>query len=381
MARFDLLIKGGETLIPATSFRGALDIGIAQGRIVEMAPSLSKEDASVTLTAAGKLVVPGLIDMHTHLGFEVHTHVVDPNTVCPPSGVTTAVDMGSTGAFTFPWYRRRVLEAAAIQLFEFLNIASLGVIAIHNPYYVEHYGDYVNVAETIRTVQEHHELIRGIKVFASSAMVGDSALMALRAARRVADIVGLPIAVHISEQPPALESILSYLVAGDIVTHSFTGHNQGILTEDGTIRPAVRDARDRGVLFDIGHGAGSFSFEVARRALAQGFEPDIISTDLYYANVETPVKDLLTTLSKFLCLGYPLDKTLGAATCIPARALCEPSLGTLEIGGPADIALLTLNEGTYTYLDSLGQPMKGQWKLGCEATVKNGRVIYRKEGA
>ena len=380
MPPYDLLIRGGTVIDPSTGFRGPRDIAISAGRIAPTGTEGAPETitAQRTIDASGLYVLPGLIDMHTHLGFELHRQVVYAEDVCPQSGVTTAVDMGSTGAFTFPWYRQRILEVCPIRLYTFLNIASIGTIAIHTPYYVQTYGEYVDGADTERIIREHRDHIKGIKVFATSAMVGEWSLPALRAAREVADAVDVPIAVHVSVQPPLLEEILALLRPGDIITHSYTPLDQGILDGAGRIRPAVLEARERGVLFDLGHGAGSFSFAVARQALAQGFPPDTISSDIYYANTVTPVVDLLTTVTKFVNLDMPLDDALARVTCRPAQALGERDLGTLRVGAPADVALLALREGTFPLVDSRKETLEGRWKLACAMTIRAGSIIYEK---
>ena len=372
MSQYDLLIRGGTVIDPASGFRGVRDVAISGGRIV----AAEGGEARRTIDAAGLYVVPGLIDLHTHLGFELHRKVVYAEDVCPPAGVTTAVDMGSTGAFTFPWYKQRILASCPVRLYEFINIASIGTIAIHTPYYVDTYGEYVDVADTRRMIEEHRDAIKGIKVFATSAMVGEWALHALRAAREVADAVQVPIAVHVSVQPPLLEEVLELLRPGDIITHTFTPLDQGILDAQGCLRPAVRAARERGVLFDLGHGAGSFTFEVARKALAQGFAPDTISSDIYYANTVAPVVDLLTTASKFLNLDMSLEDTLARVTSRPAQALGERDLGTLRPGAMADIALLALREGSFAYVDSRKQTLQGRYKLECQMTIQGGRIAY-----
>ncbi len=374
---YDLLIHGGEAIIPSTGYRGRMDVAIAGGLVAALGANMEASDAAEVIGADGLLVVPGLIDLHTHLGFELHTQVVDPDLVCPPAGVTTAVDQGSTGAFTFPWYRERVLSRTLIRLYPFINISSIGTISIHTPYYNDNYGRYIDTADTIRMIEENRAAIRGIKVFATSKMVGPWSLDALKAARQVADKVGLPIAVHVSVAPPPLEEVLCHLTAGDMITHSYTVYDQGILDERGRLRPVVLEARRRGVLFDLGHGAGSFNLDVARRALAQDFPPDTISTDLYYANMETPVKDLPTTMSKFLNLGMPLQEVIARTTLNAARAIREPALGTIEVGKPADLAILRLREGQFSFIDSQKNVFQGPWSLECAATIVGGRVIYR----
>ena len=169
---YDLLIHGGEAIIPSTGYRGRMDVAIAGGLVAALGANMEASAAAEVIGADGLLVVPGLIDLHTHLGFELHTQVVDPDLVCPPAGVTTAVDQGSTGAFTFPWYRERVLSRTLIRLYPFINISSLGTISIHTPYYNDNYGRYIDTADTIRMIEENRAAIRGIKVFATSKMVG-----------------------------------------------------------------------------------------------------------------------------------------------------------------------------------------------------------------
>ena len=381
MPKYDLLLSGGHVFDSVSATFMEADIAISGNAIQSIAARIAASSAKQVIGVRGKLVTPGLIDLHTHLGFELHTKVIQPNDVCPPAGVTTAVDMGSTGAFTFPWYRDQVINTAKVRLFEFINIASLGTISIHTPYYVANYGRYVDEADTIRTIKENREFIRGIKVFMAGTMVGEWALSSLRAARRVSEATGVPVAVHISDSPPALHEILALLAPGDIVTHCFTSHDQGILDPLGKLWPEVLAARERGVLFDLGHGAGSFAYSVARKALAQGFVPDTFSTDVYYANINGPVYDLPTTLSKLINLGVPLERVLQAATCNPAQILRRPNLGVLKVGGPADIAVLDLQEGEFTFMDVLKESLTGKWNLRCELTLCQGNIIYQRGAA
>ena len=391
-AQYDLVIKGGEVLDPSQGLRGKHDLAVTDGRIVAVEPEIplsrvSSDDRCEVIDATGQLVVPGLIDLHTHLGFEVHRRVVRAEDVCPASGVTAAVDMGSTGAFTFPWYRNRVLERCPVRLYEFINISSIGTIAIHNPYYVDYYCDgvYLDVDDTARTIDENHDFIRGIKVFGTSRMAGEWVMPAMRAARQVADRVDVPIAVHVSAEPPPLEDILDLLKPGDIITHSYTSLDQGILDANGKLRDSVIEARERGIFFDLGHGAGSFSFDVARKALDQGFPPDAVSTDIYYANTAGPVKDMSTTMAKFLALGYSLEELLPLVTTNPAQVLARDGahgnemLGTLDIGAPADIALIRVKEGEFPLVDSRKNVVQGQWMPECSVAICGGQVIYRRE--
>lgn len=379
MSLYDLLIRDGEVFIPERGLQRGWDVAISQNKIASVAPSIDADQAERVLDAGGAMVVPGLIDLHTHLGFEIHRQVVQAEEVCPSSGATTAVDMGTTGAFTFPWYRDRVLEKSTVRLYEFINIASLGTIAIHTPYYEEHYSEYIDPQDTVEMIEENRDYIRGIKVFATSAMVNEPVLEGVRTAVEVGQAVGLPVAVHVSVKPPELSDILALLRPADIVTHTYTPYDQGILDEDGAIKAAVWEARERGVLFDLGHGAGSFTFHVARRAMEQGFLPDSISTDVYAANTKLVVKDLLTTMSKFLNLGLSLEETLKRVTINPARAIGEAELGALEPGAPADLALLRLDEGSFTFYDSRREVLEGTKQLTCEMTIHNGKIIHERK--
>jgi dihydroorotase len=378
MAEYDLLLRGGESSDPASGRRERADLAVSGSRVAAILPANSQATAKRIIDAGGRLVTPGLIDLHTHLGFEIHRLVLAPEAACPPGGVTAAVDMGSTGVFTFPWYRQRVLAGCPIRLYSFLNISALGTTAIHPPYYVEHYGAYIDVPEAIRTVEEHRDYIRGIKVFAAGQMVGEWALPAIAAAQEVAGATDLPIAVHVSQGPPSLDEIVERLRPGDILTHTFTPHDQGILDEAGRVRPAVLRARERGVWFDVGHGAGSFSYRVAERALAQGFVPDSISTDLYADNIGGPVVSLLTTAEKFLMLGLALEEVLARITVRPARAIGAVELGSLAVGAPADLAVLELRDEAHPLTDAPGEIRLAPQRLICHLTVANGRVIYER---
>ena len=378
MAEYDLLLRGGEIIDPAGGRRERADVAVSRRRIAAILPAGNDATAKRTIDVSDRLVTPGLIDLHTHLGFEIHRLVLAPETACPPGGVTAAVDMGSTGVFTFPWYRQRVLADCPIRLYSFLNISALGTTAIHTPYYVEHYGAYIDVPEAIRTVEEHRDYIRGIKVFAAGQMVGEWALPAIAAAQEVAGATGLPIAVHVSQGPPSLDEIVDRLRPGDILTHTLTPHDQGIMDDTGRIRAAVWRARERGVWFDVGHGAGSFSYDVAERAMDQGFVPDSISTDLYADNIEGPVVSLLTTAEKFLMLGLALEEVLARITVAPARAIGAAELGTLAVGAPADLAVLELRPEPHPLTDSPGETRMAPQRLICHLTVADGRVIYER---
>lgn len=375
--RYDLLIKGGEVLDPGRELREKLDVALAGGKVAALERDIPAAKAGEVFDASGKIVTPGLIDLHAHLGWPVHEEAVPVDPTCGRSGVTTVVDAGSSGAFTFPWFRQQVIEKAKTRVLPFLNICAIGVIGVHTPFYIERAIKYADVEEAVRTVEENRELIAGIKVFAAQNMVGEHGLENLRLAREVVDKTNLPLMVHISVAPPTLSEVLPLMRRGDILTHSFTTHSQRILDGEGRLREEVQEAWEgRGIILDIGHGAGSFNFEIAEAVFAQGFKPDCISTDLYSGNVRGPVYDLPTTMSKFLHVGMSLEEIILAATTRPAEALGKKGeLGRLEVGGVGDVAVFELLEGEFEFYDAQGNRRVGNRKLVNILTVRGGEII------
>ena len=352
----DLDIAGGRLLDPGQGIDAAGTVSVADGIITGVTPvpgaGLIPGDRQV-VDAAGLLVTPGLVDLHTHLYPGVSHYGIDPDAHCLDRGVTTAVDAGSAGAQTFPGLRRYVIECSATRILAFLNIAVQGMIS-------SLVGELEDIRwgspeQAIARARQNPDVIVGIKVRLGYQMVGTDPGPALRLAREAADALGLPLMVHVIDIRPSLDWLLPYLGRGDVVTHCFHGNEGGILDASGRVLPAAVRARERGVLFDVGHGVGSFAYRVARAALSQGFPPDTVSSDLHAHNVDGPVFDQATTLSKLLHLGMPLADVIRATTATPAAAVRRAGrLGELAAGRDADVSVFELRDGHWPLPDAAG---------------------------
>ncbi|MCC7450148.1 MAG: amidohydrolase/deacetylase family metallohydrolase [Anaerolineae bacterium] len=370
---FDLIIHGGEVIDPARNLRQRCDVGIADGKIAAVEPGLPTEYAHTWIDASGKIVTPGLIDMHVH-AFVGTDLGLDMDAIGPVSGVTTMVDTGSAGAHTFEAFRRFVVAQSTTRLLPFLNISTIGIISMMLAGELENIR-YCNVEAAVRCVEQYPDLIRGIKVRSSGNVLGSNGIVPVELARAAAERVGLPLMVHIGPTPPDLKDILARMRPGDILTHCSTGFAQRLIDDHGAIKPEALEARARGVIMDIGHGMGSFSFETAHVLLANGFKPDTISTDLHAYSWPNPVSDLPATLSKFLLLGLNLEEALAACTSRPAHILgLEQELGSLRPGYRADVAVFELEPGRFDYVDSYGKHMTGSQRLVNRVTIKDGQV-------
>jgi dihydroorotase len=347
----DLAITGGRVIDPARGIDGQPVVAIIGGRFT--APGDANR-AAETIDASGLVLVPGLVDLHTHLYSGVSHYGIDADTNCLRRGVTTAIDAGSSGAQTFPGFRRYVIDRASTRIFAFLHVAVQGMITS----LVGELEDlrWASPAQAIGRAREHPDVIVGVKVRLGYQMVGNDPEPALRLARQASEQLGLPLMVHIIDMRAPISWLLPHLSEGDIVTHCFHANEGGILHPDGRLDAAVARARARGVLFDVGHGVGSFAYRVARAALAQGFPPDTVSSDLHAHNVAGPVFDQATTLSKLLHCGMSLTDVVRATTAAPAAAIRRPAdVGSLAPGAEADLTCFELRTGEWVLPDGAGE--------------------------
>jgi dihydroorotase len=375
--RYDLLVKGGRLIDPAQGISGPRDIAVSGNKVARVAADIPATEALHVLDASGKIVTPGLIDVHVHVydGVAPLGIPADPN--CIAKGATTVVDAGSSGANTFPGFRKYVIDVVDTRVVALLNISVIGqsTLAEDNPWGELLDLRYANPKLAAKTIERHRDVIVGIKIRLTRNIAGDHDLEALALAREAADAVKLPVMVHIGSTHSPLRDILAMLKKGDVVTHSFRGGEGGILDDNGRILPEVHKAVANGVNLDIGHGAGSFSFDTAEKALAQDLLPGTISSDVHQFNVNGPVFDLATTLSKFLHLGLTLDQVIERVTMNPSRLFGRLNgLGTLNEGAEADIAVFTMDEGDFEFVDALGAKRTGARKLRPVATVKAGKI-------
>lgn len=367
----DLVVAGGRVLDPGRGVDTRSDVGIDQGVIVAVGPDLAGREQ---LDATGLLVVPGLIDLHVHIYEGVSHYGIDADTHLLRRGTTTGVDAGSSGAQTFPGLRRYVIEQAETRLLAFLHIAVQGLISVR----VGELEDlrWASAQECAAVARANPDLVIGVKVRAGHQMVGDDPRPAVRLARQAADDARLPVMVHIIDMRMPLPELLASLRAGDVVTHCFHGNEGGVLDERGRVHAEVFNAVERGVLFDIGHGTGSFSFRVARAALDQGLLPSTISSDIHAHSRTSPVWDLPTTMTKLLHLGVPLAQVVAMTTSVPATVVgrAVPGLGTVVPGGPADLTLLALEPGNWALTDGEGMTEQTGHRLAARSVVRAGRV-------
>ncbi|MEM2001548.1 MAG: amidohydrolase/deacetylase family metallohydrolase [Candidatus Methanomethylicaceae archaeon] len=382
--KYEIVLAGGRVLDPKTSFDGVADVAIVGDKIVSIAKNLHKKAAKI-YDVSGCIVCPGFIDFHAHV-LRVGTWGVSPDEIGPPSGVTTFVDMGTAGPNTITHAIETEVKKAKVRIFCYLHIAYNGLEdAIYDPRNVKIVGELEDIrrvipSKIISVVKKYSDIIRGIKVRASVEAAGQNGILATHLAKGIAQITGKRLAVHIGEPPPMVQEVLPILRSGDILTHSFRGPINSLLNNDGTIIHEAQDARARGVLFDVGHGQGSFSFSVAKQMLNQGFFPDIISSDVHAFSVHGPAYDLITTMNKFIALGVSLLTVIRAVTWNPALVLgVYEHIGSLQPNYFADITVLKIKNGEFYLYDTTGEKIVTEKLYVPIATIKEGQLLWQEK--
>ena len=370
--KFDLLLKGGEVIDPGGQ-SGQLDVAISRNRIAAVDRDIPPEAAFRVIDASGQYVTPGLIDMHTHVYHHVTYWGVDPDPIAARTGVTTWLDVGSAGAFNWPGFREYIVKPADVRIYGLLNISAIGLTAMTGELANL---DYCDTDLCCKLIDLHRDIILGIKVRIDRNTLGASGLEPLRRARAAADRCELPLMVHIGIGPPTIGEVLELMRPGDILTHCFTGHSMRLIDERGDLLDDARRAWESGIIMDIGHGAGSFSFETAEALVRAGYQPDVISSDIHQVSIHGPLFDMPTCLSKFLALGMSLPQVVRAATARPAEVLgLQHELGTLRPGALADVALFTIRPGRFPLYDIYMNMREGTQLIVNTLTIVNGRPL------
>lgn len=372
---FDLLIKGGEVVDPGSGQRGRMDVAIKRNRIAAVEANIPAESAFRVVDATGQVVTPGLVDLHTHVYHSATCWGIRADPVAARSGVTTWLDVGSAGAYNFPGFREFIVRPALARIYALLNISSIGLTAatweLSNL-------NYMDVDLCCKLIDQNRDLILGVKVRIDSNTTSGTGVEGLRRGRIAAERCALPMMVHIGKAPPELPEVLAFMRPGDILTHCFTGQSMRQIDDNGKLLDVAKRAWDMGVVMDIGHGAGSFSFETAAAMIEGGYQPHVISSDIHQFSIHGPLFDMPTCLSKFLALGMSLEDTIAAATIRPAEVMgMQQEVGTLRPGALADVALWQINEGDFTFYDIHMQPRQGKQLLTNTLTIINGREAVR----
>ena len=370
---FDLLVKGGELFDPGSGRRGAYDVAVNRNRIAAVDRDIPASSAARVIDATGKIVTPGLVDLHSHVFHGCSYWGVKPDPVASRSGVTTWIDAGSAGAMTLQGFREFIVKPARVRIYALLNISYIGLVGPDHELMNLNYCD----TDLFKRIYDlNRDLVLGVKVRMMSSTVGEQGVKPLERARKAADECAVPMMMHIGYAPPSIDECLPFLKKGDILTHCFTGFDMRILAENGKLRDSARAAWERGVIMDIGHGTGAFVFEVAEPLIQQGYKPTVISTDIHQLSIRGPMYDLPTCLNKCLTLGMSVEEVIDAATAAPARAVgLEDEVGSLKPGLMADIALFEIEKGTFRFYDVKMDMREGRERLRHALTIVGGRPL------
>ncbi|MBL8688605.1 MAG: amidohydrolase/deacetylase family metallohydrolase [Rhodospirillaceae bacterium] len=374
---YDLLLKDGHVIDPASGRDGVADVAFKDGKVAQVADGISGADAKDVRSAAGFYVVPGLIDLHAHVYVGGTTYGVEPDQLGRMSGTTTVVDAGSAGAANIRGLIDHQQRLTDVRILAFVNLAFPGIYGDLRAVHIAEASDLhlLNVPHVVRTLKKWPDSVVGIKIRIGRSSTAALGAMPLHLAIAASEQAGnAPVMAHIgADMPPRLEDILDPLRKGDIVTHCYTPKMNKPLDTKGKLRDCMVAGRERGVIMDVGHGAGSFGFDVCRTMLELGFTPDVISSDVHLYSADGPAYDVLVTMSKFLCLGLPLVDVIRAATSAPAAAMRRTDIGSLKVGAAGDAVLLEIKKGPVVYVDAIGQEMRADQRLVPRGVVLGGK--------
>jgi len=376
-AQYDLVLKSGHVIDPKNGIDAQMDVAIEDNKIAAVAPEIGASQSKKVVDVRGLYVTPGLVDIHTHLFFTTGAagawagdESIQPDAFSFRTGVTTMVDAGSAGWRGFETFRFFVIDRAKTRVFAFINIAGLGMLTDA----AEQEKSEFQPEEVARLAKKHRDVVVGVK----SAHYQKPDWSSVDRAVEAGKLAGIPVMVDFGwflPERPYWQLVTEHLRPGDITTHCFRAPVPWV-DEHGKLYDYLRQARKRGVIFDVGHGGGSFVFRNAAPAVAQGFYPDSISTDLHGGSMNAGMMDMPTTMSKFLAMGEPLVEVIRESTINPAMEIQHPELGHLSVGAPADVAVWELRSGDFGYYDAAGGKLTGKQRLECQLTVRDGKIAW-----
>lgn len=384
--QLDLLLKGGHVIDPKNNIDSKMDVAIAEGKIAQVAPDIPATNAKKVVDVTGLIVTPGLVDMHVHVfpGNDLGAYIANAQTSVAPdgftfrAGVTTVVDAGSSGWKNFRQLKAQTIDRAQTRVLALLNIVGTGMVGR----FEEQDVTDMNPVMTAHMVKQlFPDIIVGIK---AAHYWGD--FTQVDRAVEAGKLAGVPVMVDFGEHDPPLSIealFMKHLRPGDIFTHTYSygpTKRETVVDENGKVKPFIADARKRGIVFDVGHGGGAFSWRQAVPAIQQGFSPDVISTDLHTQSMNGGMKDLANVLSKFLNMGMSVQDAIARATWAPAKVINRKELGHLTVGAEADIAVFNLRKGDFGFLDVRGTKLKGTQKLEAELTIRAGKIVWDLNG-
>ncbi len=374
--RYDLLLKGGHVIDPKNNISKVMDVAVAGGKIALVASNIAASESKRTVDLTGLYVTPGLIDIHAHVYVwpDLKGEGVQADAFSFRSGVTTMVDAGSSGSKTFSDFRTRIIDRSKTRILAFLNIVGAGMGTGKEDDPAE-----IDAAAAAKTAQANPDVIVGFK----SAHYNGPGWESVDGAVKAGELTGLPVMVDFGRITAARNinaMFLDKLRPGDIFTHCFSGHREELIVATNKLNPAMEAGRKRGIIFDIGHGAGSFYWYVAVPAYQEHFYPDSISTDLHLNSMNAGMKDITNVMSKLLNLGSSLDEVIRMSTWNPAKEIKRRELGNLDQGSVADIAVLRLHQGRFGFVDSAGARKSGTQLIACEMTLHSGKVMWDLNG-
>lgn len=371
---YDFVLKNGRVIDPSQGVDRVTDVAFSGEKVAALGDGLlGLEERDVS----GLIVTPGLIDLHTHVYWGGTSLGVDPDEFARMSAVSTCVDTGSAGPGNFPGFRRHVIERSTARILVYLHISFAGIYGFAKNIMLGESHDIRLLAarEAVEVINANRDVIIGVKVRIGRHASGPAGIQPLDIALQVADETNLPLMAHIDEPPPSYESVVSKLRKGDVLTHCYRPFPNAPVDGRGKVKAEILAARERGVLFDIGHGLGSFSWKTARAMMAEGFPPDTISSDVHALCINGPAYDQVTTLSKFLALGMSINDIIAASTVNAAKAVQRPDLGTFKPGAVGDASILELREGSFPLEDVRGEVITVSQRLFAAGLVIAGRDI------